>query len=118
MNLIKTIRLSLLIIVLLSCSNKNNGVTINPENIIENNYFHTFSQQNIHKVEMIHPLEYYKNEITKYEDNYYGFNDISMEITDLMNISSIVKIDNVIPCLLTFLVSWFNAKGYILFIYF
>lgn len=117
MNLIKTIRLSSLIIVLLSCSNKNNGVNINQENIIEKNYFHAFSQQNIHKVEMIHPLEYYKNEIIKYEDNYYGFSDISMEITDLMNISSIVKIDNVIPCLLTFLVSWFNPKGYIYYLY-
>jgi hypothetical protein len=117
MDLMKVMKLSLLIIFLLSCSNKNNGVNISPENIIENNYVYTFSQQNIHKVEMIHPLEYYKNEIIKYEDNYYGFTDVSMEITDLMNISSIKKIDNVIPGLLTFLVSWFNPKGYIYYLY-
>jgi hypothetical protein len=117
MNLIKIIRLLSLIIILLSCSNRNNGANINPENIVENNYFHTFSQQNIHKVDMTHPLEYYKNEIIKYEDNYYGFDDISMEITDLMNISSIIQIDNVIPGLLTFLVSWFNPKGYIYYLY-
>jgi hypothetical protein len=117
MRLIKVIKLSLVIIVLVSCSNKNNGTNINQENIVENNYFRTFSQQNIHKVEMIYPLEYYKNEIIKYEDNYYGFADISMEITDLMNISSIKKIDKVIPGLLTFLVSWFNPKGYIYYLY-
>jgi len=37
---------------------------------------------------MLHPIEYYKNEITKYQDNYYGFMNISMEITQYMNISS------------------------------
>jgi hypothetical protein len=29
---------------------------------------------------MIYSLDYYKNEILKYEDNYYGFQNISKEI--------------------------------------
>jgi hypothetical protein len=55
-------KLSSLIIILLSCSNKNNCVNIHQENIVEDNYFYIFSQKNINKVEMLHPLEYYKNE--------------------------------------------------------
>jgi hypothetical protein len=117
MNMIKIISLSSLVIILLSCNNRNNGDKADSENIVKNNYFQTFSQESIDKVEMIYSLEYYKNEIIEYQDNYYGFDDVSMKITDLMNISSIVEINNVIPNLLTFLVSWFNAKGYVYYLY-
>jgi len=115
MNIIRILCLASLIIILFSCSNKNADKDINPENTAKNN--NEASSQPTPKVEMIYPMEYYKNEITKYQDNYYGFKDISMEITDLMNISSITKVDNVIPDYLTFLVIWFNQKGYIYYLY-
>jgi hypothetical protein len=88
--------------VVLSNSNKN---------FIEN------TRPYINKVEMIYPIEYYKNEIINYQDNYYGFKDISMEITQIMNISSIIKADNIIHDLLTFVVCWFNPKGYVYYLY-
>jgi len=116
MNIIRIFGLASLIIILFSCSNKNAGKNINLENTAKNNN-QASSQQTLNKVEMIYPMEYYKNEITKYQDNYYGFKDISMEITDLMNISSITKLDNVIPDYLTFLVIWFNQKGYVYYLY-
>ncbi|MDR1216940.1 MAG: hypothetical protein LBK25_09685 [Treponema sp.] len=117
MNSIKTIKLISLIIILLSCSNRNNDKNINQEDTIENSGFHESFQQNISQVEMIYSMEYYKNEIIKYEDNYYGFKDLSMEVNQLMNISSIEKVDKLVPDLLTFLVSWFNMKGYIYYLY-
>jgi len=115
--MIRIFNLTSLIIVLFSCGNKNTGKNINPENPAENNYYQAFFQQDFNKVEMIHSMEYYKNEIIKYQDNYYGFNNISMEITDFMNISSITEVNNVIPNSLTFLVIWLNQKGYIYYLY-
>jgi len=116
MNKIKVISLILLLTILsTSCNNKNIGKIINKENIIDNNA--QLSSQPTPKVEMIYSMEYYKNEIIKYQNNYYGFKNISMEITDLMNISSITKVDNVIPDYLTFLVIWFNQKGYVYYLY-
>jgi hypothetical protein len=82
-----------------------------------NNYIQFFFQQNVNKVEMIYPVEYYKTEITNYESVYYGFTEYPLEITDLMNISSIIKLDDFIPHFLTFLVSWFNPKGYVYYVY-
>jgi len=117
MNNIRILIAAPLIIVLFSCGNKNAGKNVNPENIAENSNHQAASQQTFDKVEMIYPIEYYKNEIIKYQDNYYGFNDISMEITDLMNISSITEADNVIPNSLTFLVVWLNQKGYVYYLY-
>jgi hypothetical protein len=117
MNLIKTASLISLVISFLSCSSRNDDKNVNRENTTENNYFYEFNRQNINKVEMIHPVEYYKSKIIKYEDNYYGFTDLSIEITQLMNIASIEKADNLVPGLLTFLVSWFNMKGYIYYLY-
>ena len=117
MDKIKVIPLILLLTILsTSCNNKNISKITNKGNIIDNNA-QLSSQQAFNKVEMIYPMEYYKNEIIKYQDNYYGFKDISMEITDLMNISSITKLDNVIPDYLTFLVIWFNQKGYVYYLY-
>jgi hypothetical protein len=105
---IKIIYSAIIILALFSCCNKT---------IAENNYKQALSQQNIHKVAMIHPIEYYKNEITKYEDNYYGFRDVSMEITQLMNISLIIKVDNFTQDFLTFFVCWYNPKGDIYYLY-
>jgi hypothetical protein len=82
------------------------------ENIFQNNY-----SENETKVEMIYPLEYYKNEIIKYEEDYYGFQNVSMEIGQMMNITSIIKIDNLIPGILTFFVCWLNQKGYVYWLY-
>ena len=112
MNKIKIFKLASVIIILFSCSNKNTG-----KNITENYKYQAFSQENTNKVEMIYSIEYYKNEIIKYQDNYYGFNDISMEITDFMNISSITEVHNIIPNFLTFLVIWLNQKGYVFYLY-
>jgi len=117
MNIIKIFNIASLIIILSSCSKKYSDKNINLENISENNYYQEFSQKNFNKIEMIYPIEYYKNEIIEYQNNYYGFNNISMEITDLMNISSITEVNNIIPNSLTFLVIWFNQKGYIYYLY-
>ena len=103
---IKGINLALIILSLFSCCKKTSE-KISSENIAENNY----------KVEMIHSMEYYKNEIIKYEDNYYGFKDVSMEITQLMNISLIIKVDNFSKYFLTFFVCWYNPKGDIYYLY-
>ena len=124
------IKITSLVLLLLSCNNKNsdkNNILENNflqkfyqdniENTFTNEYDKIFSQLNTKKVEIIHPIEYYENEIIKYEDNYYGFKDMSMEITQMMNISQIIEVDNFVPNLLVFLVSWFNAKGYIFYLY-
>ena len=108
--------MAIIILALFSCCNKTSE-KINSGNIFENNYKQVFSQQNINKVEMIHSIEYYKNEITKYEDNYYGFKDVSMEITQLMNISFIIKIGNFTKDFLTFFVCWYNPKGDVYYLY-
>jgi len=115
-DLFRVLELTLLIIILLSCNKKiaENNIS---ESIFVNNYFQEFSRRNRDKVNMIYSIEYYKNEITIYEDNYYGFRNVSMEITQMMNISEIVLVDNFVPNLLTFLVSWFNPKGYIFYLY-
>jgi hypothetical protein len=100
MKLLNIIILALFVLIISSCRNKNMDKDSISENIPENNYSQEFPK----KIEpgMIYPIEYYKNEITKYESNYYGFENTSMKITDLMNISSITKIDNIIPGQITF----------------
>jgi len=97
---------ALFIFALFSCRNKNVDKDVISENITENS-----------EPEMIYPIEYYQNEIIKYEDNYYGFGNTSMKITDLMNISLIIKIDHIIPGQLTFFVCWLNQKGYVYWLY-
>jgi hypothetical protein len=113
----KVSSLVFLVIILFSCNKKNETNVMDFENILENDFIQEFSRQNINKVEMIYSIEYYKNEITKYESNYYGFDNLVMEITQLMNISQIMEINNFVPKYLTFLVSWFNQKGYIFYLY-
>jgi hypothetical protein len=100
-----------------SCNNKNIGKETDKGNSIDNNFAQLFFQENVNKVEMIRPIEYYMNAIIACQDNYYGFEDVSMEITQYMNISSIEKVDDFVPNLLTFLVSWFNQKGYVYYLY-
>jgi hypothetical protein len=112
MKLFKIIILTLCVSSIFSCKNKNIGKDIISENISQNNY-----SKNGTNIEMFYSLEYYKNEIIKYEENYYGFQDVSMEISQLMNISSIVKIDNLFPDILTFFVCWLNQKGYVYWLY-
>jgi hypothetical protein len=112
MKLLKIIILTLFIFSIFSCKNKNIGKDIISENISQNNY-----SKNDTNIEMVYSLEYYKNEIIKYEENYYGFQNVSMEIGQLMNISSIMKIDNLIPDILTFFVCWLNQKGYVYWLY-
>jgi len=107
----------LLTLSLFSCNNRKTGKVSNNEDTVNNKYVQLFLQKNLNKVEMTRQIEYYKNEIISYQDNYYGFDDISMKITQYMNISSIEKVDNFIPNLLTFLVSWFNQKGYVYYLY-
>jgi hypothetical protein len=112
MRLNRVIKLLSLVLLLFSCNNKKADKNI----ILENNYFQDFSQNNT--IEMIYPIEYYKNEINKYQDNYYGgFSNISMEMSDLMNISLIIEVHNFIPDLLTFFVCWYNQKGYVYILY-
>jgi len=114
----RIISLSLLIFILFSCNNKNADKNNNLEIIAVNNDPQAFSPQNTSKIEMIHSIEYYKNKIIEYQDSYYGgLSNISMEITDLMNISLIIEVDNFIPGLLTFFVCWYNQKGYVYILY-
>ena len=108
---IKILIIVLIVFSTFSCRNKNKDVI--SENALENNY----SQKTESKVEMIYSIEYYKNEIIKYQDDYYGFKNLSMKITQMMNISLITKIDNLFPDLLTFIVCWFNQKGYVYYLY-
>jgi hypothetical protein len=117
MKLLKIITLTLYVLSIFSCKNKNTEKNITSEDIFKNNYSRENSPKNETKIEMIYSLEYYKNEIIKYEDNYYGFQNISMEITQFMNISSIIKIDNLISDALTFFVCWLNQKGYVYWLY-
>jgi hypothetical protein len=111
MKLLNIIILALFVFIISSCRNKNMDKDIIPEN--------NYSQELSKKIEpeMIFPIEYYKNEIIKYESNYYRFENTSMKITDLMNVSSIIKIDNIIHDQLTFLVCWFSQKGYVYWLY-
>jgi hypothetical protein len=106
MKLLNIIIATLFIFFIFSCRNKN---------IPEKNYSQKFSE-NI-EPEMIYPIEYYQDKIIKYENNYYGFENTSMKITDLMNISLIIKIDHIIPGQLTFFVCWLNQKGYVYWLY-
>jgi hypothetical protein len=115
MKLLNIIISASFILTIFSCRNKNMDKDIISENISENNYLQEFLE-NI-EPEMIYPVEYYKNEIIKYEYNYYGFGNTSMKITEMMNISSITKIDNIIPGQLTFFVCWLNQKGYVYWLY-
>ncbi len=92
-------------------ANKNAG----KNNVSENSFLQDFSQEK--EVEMVYPIEYYKGEITKYASDYYGFGNSSMEITDLMNISSIIKVNSIIPGQLVFVVCWLNQKGYVYWLY-
>ena len=109
----RIISLSLLIFILFSCNNRNVDKNDNLEIIAINNDTHEFFPQNTNKIEMIYSIDYYKNKIIEYQDDYYGgFSNISIEITDIMNISLITELDNFIPDSLTFLVCWFNQKGY------
>ena len=109
--------LVLYVFLVFSCKNKNMEKDIFSKNILENNYSQEFSLKIETNVEMIYSIEYYQDEIIKYQGNYYGFNDIAMEITQLMNISLITKVDYFIPDLLTFFVCWFNQKGYVYYLY-
>jgi hypothetical protein len=115
MKSLSIIILALFIFVISSCKNKNMDKDIVSEDILENNYSYESFEKN--EPDMIYPVEYYKNEIIKYESNCYGFENTSMKITDLMNISSITKIDNIIPGKLTFLACWLNQKGYVYWLY-
>jgi hypothetical protein len=110
----KLIKMTFIVLLLLSCNRKNTD----KNNILENNYFQETSQDNTMKVEIIYPIEYYKDEIIKYQDNFYGgFDNVSMKMTDYMNISLITEIENFIPNLLTFFVCWHNQKGYVYILY-
>jgi hypothetical protein len=108
--------------MIFSCSNKNiNAEKSSSHQTIDEttelNYYEEFAQRNINKVEMIHPIEYYKKHIETYQEDFYQMKYSSMKITDMMNISSITKIGNVVPSVLTFLVCWINQKGSVYYFY-
>ena len=95
----------LLFIILGSCNSKNN------ENSVDNNIPIIFNQDNIQKVEMIYSIEYYKEKII---NNYASYHNGTIDDLNfnLLKISSIVEIDNIIPNLLTFFVKWSDIRGY------
>jgi hypothetical protein len=87
------------------------------EEEITYNYVQEFMLKNINKIEMVHPIEYYQTAIESYQEDYYQMKSISMEISEIMNISSITKVENIVPRLLTFLVCWINQKGSVYYLY-
>jgi hypothetical protein len=110
--------------MLFSCSDKKIDVDEDKlssnQNIEENiklNYYEEFFRKNINQVEMIHPLDYYKKHIETYQEDFYQMKYSSMKITDMMNISSIRKVEDVVPSALTFLVCWINQKGSVYYFY-
>ena len=105
MNKLLFLSTCLLFIVLCSCNSKNN------ENAVDNNIPIIINQDNIQKVEMIYPIEYYKEKIINNYANYHNgtIDDLNF---NLLKISSIVEIDNIIPNLLTFFVKWSDIRGY------
>ena len=116
MKIVNSIMFVIFIFTIFSCKNKNIDKNIIGE-INKNEYYQKFEQKNTNKVQMVYTIDYYINKIEKYQDDYYKFNNISMYITELMNITSIMEVDNVVPGLLTFLVSWINPKGNIYYLY-
>jgi hypothetical protein len=112
----------LLTTMLFSCSGRNvdaekTSSNQSIEETIELNYYEEFARKNINKVEMIHPIEYYKKHIETYQEDFYQMKHSSIKITDMMNISSIIKVEDVVPSALTFFVCWINQKGSVYFLY-
>jgi len=105
MNKLLFISTFLLFMILCSCNIKSN------ENILENNIPRIIHQENIQKVEMIYPIEYYREKIINNYANYHNgtIEDLNF---NLLKISSIIEIDNIIPNLLTFFVKWADIRGY------
>jgi hypothetical protein len=108
--------------MLFSCSKKidTDDKLSSNQNIEENiklNFYEEFAQRNINKVEMIHPIEYYKKALETYQEDFYQMKYSSMKITDMMNISSIRKVEDVVPSSLTFFVCWINQKGSVYYFY-
>ena len=98
--------------MLFSCNNKNIDRSTN----IENNSIFAFSQEFYENVEMIYPIEYYKEIVTEYQADKLGgtIDDLN---NHLLNISSIVIIDNFTPNLLSFLVQWSDIISYLYYIF-
>ena len=94
-----------LFFILNSCTLKSN------ENVVEDTITTVFYQDNIQRVEMIYPIEYYKEKIINNYANYHNGTIEDLNI-NLLKISSIVRIDNIIPNLLTFFVKWSDIRGY------
>lgn len=105
------------ICLFISCKSKDADKNVSAENTFKSDYSHEVFPEGESNVEMIYSIEYYKEQITEYQNNYYGFNNLSMNITQMMNISLIKKIDSLVPGFLTFIVCWFNPKGYVYYVY-
>ncbi len=124
MKIIRGTTLLFLAILFFSCSNKKMDTNEdelssgkNSDAETAHNYYEEFVRRNASKVQMIHPLKYYKNIIEVFQEDFYNMKSISIEINDIMNISSITQVENVVPDLLTFLVCWINPKGSVYYLY-
>ena len=106
----------LFIIFIYSCTNKNIDRHKNTKNMINGNHSQALTFQPFEKVEMIYPIEYYKEEIFKDQANYRNTTINELE-KNILSISSMVIIENIIPNLLTFLVTWSDIRGYIYYFY-
>ena len=85
-----------------------NGFYFDENEDIANNHVEAFFEMNKEPPEMIHPIEYYKSKVIEYRKFF----------DDRQEISAIIKIDNIIPDFLCFLVCWYdNLKGYIYELY-
>ena len=105
MNKLNTVFLLMFLFILISCKNKV------IENVAEDNDFQLLFLESNNKAEMIYPIEYYKEKISINYANYHKgtIEDLNK---NLLNISAINKIDNIIPNLLTFLVKWSDIRSY------
>ena len=94
MNLKHNVIILLFFYLLSSCDNKDIK-KINHE-IVSKNYVDIFDELNKDKPEMIYPMDYYENKIM----------DFQKIVAQRCRINTIVKIDNIIPGLLCFLVGY------------
>ena len=81
--------LFLFIILVYSCTNKNTDRHKNTENMVIGNHSQALTFQPFEKVEMIYPIEYYKEEIFRDQANYRNATIDELE-KNILSISSMV----------------------------
>jgi penicillin-binding protein-related factor A (putative recombinase) len=116
MKIFEIILLFVFVTFMYSCSDKSITKQENSEKAINENYSQEIFLEYFEKVDMIYSIEYYKEEIFKDQANHRSATIEELE-NNILSISSMVIIDNIIPNFLTFLVTWSDIRGYIYYLY-